>query len=450
MPESNVKVNNGEYFTLNNIKLTRVIKQQRIQSNKIYIKKSKRVLSVFIRTDEIGYTLHEERKYDDNTVINVFDFVNSEDINNLNEQIRSLVEYQQDVSEHIAYCTSKISEYQMQYSKQKEMNDVKDKIAKVQKQSLDYNSKKQEELYELQKKQLELQYKAQQASNKAYFSGSEQERLNQFYVNQDYETTDGISLNSPYLDALTQKENKNVLDIWQIVAGQSDVSKMLDVPVDLGNLKYEDGYLTAASSLNLNRYQNGISNLKLVYDAKSLVASQRTDYYDRLALNYNNQLTKLSNAESERNQAVAIAELEDTIAEDREKMEDVDRQINALVLQRDLLIAEQKKQPTDFIINEDKTILGFDYYGKLVIFSDLYENQISVIYDDEDNIKSLNDKDGKVLMQFAYEDGNIASMTDTQGRICKYEYEDGYLKKRYISTARRANLLTTITVGLLK
>ena len=169
--------------------------------------------------------------------------------------------------------------------------------------------------------------------------------------------------------------------------------------------------------------------MKLVYDAKSLVASQRTDYYDRLALNYNNQLTKLSNAESERNQAVAIAELEDTIAEDREKMEDVDRQINALVLQRDLLIAEQKKQPTDFIINEDKTILGFDYYGKLVIFSDLYENQISVIYDDEDNIKSLNDKDGKVLMQFAYEDGNIASMTDTQGRICKYEYEDGYLKK---------------------
>ena len=432
VPESNVKVNNGEYFTLNNIKLTRVIKQQRIQSNKIYIKKSKRVLSVFIRTDEIGYTLHEERKYDDNTVINVFDFVNSEDINNLNEQIRSLVEYQQDVSEHIAYCTGKISEYQVQYSKQKEMNDVKDKIAKVQKQSLDYNSKKQEELYELQKKQLELQYKAQQASNKAYFFGSEQERINQFYANQDYKSTDGISLNSPYLDALTQKEKTGIWGYFeqlQVDAGQSDISKMLDVPVDVVKLEYEDGYLTSNSSLILNRHQNAISNLKLVYDAKILVSSQRTDYYDRLALNYNNQLTKLSNAEGERTQAIAIAELEETIADDKEKMEDVDRQINALVLQRDLLIAEQKKQPTDFIITDDKIILGFDYYGKLVVFSDLYENQISVIYDDEDNIKSLNDKDGKVLMYFAYDDGNISSMTDNQGRTCKYEYEDGYLKK---------------------
>ncbi len=441
VPESNVKKVDGEYYTLNNIKLTRIIEQQRISSNTLYIKRSKvkmnhkPIIGHYheVVHDNIECAVYEERKYDDDTVIDVFDFVNSEDINNLNEQIRSLVEYQHDVNEHIVYCSSKISEYQVQYSKQKEMNDVKDKIAKIQKQSLDYNAKKQEELYELQKKQLELQYKAQQANNKAYFFGSELDRIDQFYANQDYEATTGISLNSPYLDALKNKKKEGLYGFFeqlQVDGGQSDVSKMLDIPVDPNYIAYnDDGYLTAFSSFTLNRHQNAISNLKLVYDAKSLVAGQRTDYYDRLALNYNDQLSKLSMLEGERTQAIAIAELEDAIADDRAKMADVDRQIGALVLQRDLLIAEQKKQPTDFIITEDKNFLGFDYYGKLVVLSDLHENQISIIYDDEDNIKSLNDKDGNVLMQFVYSDGNIASMTDSQGRICRYEYKDGYLTK---------------------
>ena len=93
----------------------------------------------------------------------------------------------------------------------------------------------------------------------------------------------------------------------------------------------------------------------------------------------------------------------------------------------DYLINIQKLEPTDFIIDNDGSIHGFDYYGRLVIIGDKFGNKIKIKYKKElDLIDYIETKNGKT--QFIYiDDFILEKIIDVDGKVTLFKYNNDNL-----------------------
>ncbi len=87
-------------------------------------------------------------------------------------------------------------------------------------------------------------------------------------------------------------------------------------------------------------------------------------------------------------------------------------------------ISDKKRNPVDFITNGNGQTLGFDYYGRLVLISNGSESGSAfIIYNTDDRIERVVDKDGIPLVAFGYKDDLLEYMTDKNGKTFRYEYD---------------------------
>ncbi|WP_438848863.1 RHS repeat domain-containing protein [Anaerocaecibacter muris] len=94
-------------------------------------------------------------------------------------------------------------------------------------------------------------------------------------------------------------------------------------------------------------------------------------------------------------------------------------------------ISQKKREPIDFVMNkEESQILGFDYDGRLVLVGGENGRAVYIIYDDNDRISYVADKDGNALVTLKYNDsGLLKSVVDIEGCNVKYFYKNGRLDK---------------------
>lgn len=86
-------------------------------------------------------------------------------------------------------------------------------------------------------------------------------------------------------------------------------------------------------------------------------------------------------------------------------------------------INNKKREPIDFVMNKDNSqVLGFDYYGRLVLIGDNQGKAILIIYDNDNKISRVTDKDGNIFANFNYNDGLLHSIVDVNGVTVKYDY----------------------------
>ena len=81
------------------------------------------------------------------------------------------------------------------------------------------------------------------------------------------------------------------------------------------------------------------------------------------------------------------------------------------------------------IFNEAGESINFTYDEKrrLIKVSNIYDVYICLLYDNASRIKSIEDHTGRRL-EYGYEEGNLASVSDMERNTYKYFYEEGILK----------------------
>ena len=81
------------------------------------------------------------------------------------------------------------------------------------------------------------------------------------------------------------------------------------------------------------------------------------------------------------------------------------------------------------IFNEAGEIISFTYDEKrrLIKVSNIYDVYICLLYDNASRIKSIEDHAGRKV-EYGYEEGNLASVSDMERNTYKYFYEEGILK----------------------
>lgn len=117
----------------------------------------------------------------------------------------------------------------------------------------------------------------------------------------------------------------------------------------------------------------------------------------------------------------------------------------------DSLIKQQKLLPTDFIINDNGGILGFDYYGRLVLISDRYENSIKIRFkEDLDLIEEVQCKSG--VAKFNYNNKNLLkSIVDLSGKKTSFDYTpNGFLREIQYDDLNRLPTTFAYSNGMLK
>lgn len=88
----------------------------------------------------------------------------------------------------------------------------------------------------------------------------------------------------------------------------------------------------------------------------------------------------------------------------------------------DGLVKKQKAAPNDFIIDENGNILGFDYYGRLVLIADNYEKTIKIKFkDDKDLFEEIQTENG--IIKFNYDSNELLKeIVDVSGKTICFAY----------------------------
>ena len=96
------------------------------------------------------------------------------------------------------------------------------------------------------------------------------------------------------------------------------------------------------------------------------------------------------------------------------------------------LIQLQKEQLNDYISDKDGNLLGFDGFGRLVLLQDKKENQIQILYgQDEDKDKILEVQGEKETIRFLYNDKDLLSdIIDANGKKISFSYDINLRMKR--------------------
>ena len=97
--------------------------------------------------------------------------------------------------------------------------------------------------------------------------------------------------------------------------------------------------------------------------------------------------------------------------------------------ERTKIIEQEKKLPCDYIYDESGNVLVFDYYGHLIAIQDANRNTTQFTYDGE-ILNSIITSDEREISLNYNDSGRLASITDTNGRVTKYVYnQSGNLTK---------------------
>ena len=87
-------------------------------------------------------------------------------------------------------------------------------------------------------------------------------------------------------------------------------------------------------------------------------------------------------------------------------------------------ISDKKRNPVDFITDGNGQTLGFDYYGRLVLVGNGSESGSAfIIYNTDDRIERVVDKDGISLVALGYKDDLLEYITDKNGKTYRYAYD---------------------------
>jgi hypothetical protein len=100
------------------------------------------------------------------------------------------------------------------------------------------------------------------------------------------------------------------------------------------------------------------------------------------------------------------------------------------------LIKVQKEAPNDFIIDEEGNILGFDYYGRLVLIADKYEKAIRIKFkEDKDLFEEIQTENG--IIKFNYDSNELLKeIVDVNGKIICFSYTS----TKFLSTIKRDDI----------
>ncbi len=121
-----------------------------------------------------------------------------------------------------------------------------------------------------------------------------------------------------------------------------------------------------------------------------------------------------------------IASLRSQLTILNETSSDYNLRLANLKEQKEALVEESKKNPTDYILDREGNFLGFDYAGRLVVVRDNLENEIALKYD-ENRLTDIVSDTQQVKLQYDGDD-RLESMTDTAGQRWLYSYDsDGRL-----------------------
>lgn len=207
-----------------------------------------------------------------------------------------------------------------------------------------------------------------------------------------------------------------VTNLEEIRKSQARLYVIIDQQRDL--LGYDSSQLGLYNQAEAKGF-SGLTNAEKT--AVDIVKKFRATGYSYQG-NVNQYEEQISNAEEQidllkRNLALTLAKLDEyefTRETQQEKL--------------DALIKQQKLLPTDFIIDANGGILGFDYYGRLVLISDKYENAIKIKFkEDTDLIEEIKCKNG--IVKFNYNKNNLLkSLVDLAGRTTSFTYSaNGFL-----------------------
>ena len=124
----------------------------------------------------------------------------------------------------------------------------------------------------------------------------------------------------------------------------------------------------------------------------------------------------------------------------------IDAQISQATAQKDYLISQAKKRlsivkelfrtylgkkaqydlmvintPTNYLMDKNGIINGFNETGELVLIYDYYKNYVAINYDIDRRIIEIIDSKG-TSFDFKYVNGMLRNITDSRGRTIKYDY----------------------------
>lgn len=211
--------------------------------------------------------------------------------------------------------------------------------------------------------------------------------------------------------------------------------------------------------LDLKNNSTSISkSLKEMLDAfedfqKNILRSQIENYLNNLlvtgsdetVININNRnsfswnSTILNQHETYLNYQKKIEETTISLNLVNEKLSKYELELLNLQGEKEYLIKIQEDTINSLIIDKDSNILGFDYYGKLILVEDSKENRIDIIYKDNKltEIVSINEK-----VIFNYENNLLKEIIDNVGRVTSFSY-DTTGKLELISYPSTGDVLST-------
>ncbi|MDR2828337.1 MAG: hypothetical protein LBV51_02830, partial [Acholeplasmatales bacterium] len=96
--------------------------------------------------------------------------------------------------------------------------------------------------------------------------------------------------------------------------------------------------------------------------------------------------------------------------------------------EKEYLTTLQKDNINDLIIDSKCNVLGFDYYGKLIMIQDSFENKIEIEYKEEKLVKVSSSKD-KVVFHYDNINGLLDYLIDVKGRKLYFTYNNSLLSK---------------------
>ncbi len=200
--------------------------------------------------------------------------------------------------------------------------------------------------------------------------------------------------------------------------------------------------LMRGKNLDINKVRDeATEKYNTAYDTTIYKIEENKQVVDTTATNANNKYreltaeqTKLSDQYQSESYRYQIKSLESQLKEQQKSLKEIylklaeyETQLSNLEEQKESLVKNQKDTVQDYIIDTKGNILGFDYSGKLIYISDLYENEIGIYYDDN---KLVEISSSKQKMSFNYNDSNILDyIIDTQGRRLKFEHSEDLLTK---------------------
>ncbi len=183
----------------------------------------------------------------------------------------------------------------------------------------------------------------------------------------------------------------------------------------------EELTFTGVNSSNIQQASNCLDAFTRLYKLMSENMAQSDEVTSHA-------LEEMSTNASLVNMIQSLARYESNFAEIERKLENYQIQLEDLKCQRQALIDEQKKQANDFILDQEGNTLGFDGYGRLIVIQDKYENKIEIEFgyekENEGRILSVSSDTQNIQFHYDKETGLLSSITDPQGRMTKYVYDE--------------------------